>query len=96
MPNSFHSEQYKVFITLLRETRETLQVSQAALASKLDQPQTFVSKCETGVRRLDVVELHAWLQALNVDMPKFLAALTKLWEAHTARTRLPGGTSNRQ
>ena len=89
MPDSFHSEQYRIFITLLRETREVLQVSQAALASKLDQPQTFVSKCETGIRRLDVVELHAWLQALNVDFPKFLATLTKQWEAHAARTRLP-------
>lgn len=85
-----------MFIALLRETRETSKVSQATLASKLGQPQTFVSKCETGVRRLDVVELHAWLQALNVDCSKFLAALTKQWEAHAARTRLPRGTSNSQ
>lgn len=96
MPDSFHSEQYKMFIALLRETREALKVSQAALASKLEQPQTFVSKCETGIRRLDVVELHAWLQALNVDFPKFVDALTKQWEAHTARTRLPRGVGNKQ
>ena len=89
MPDSFHSEQYKIFITLLREAREAIQMSQAALASKLDQPQTFVSKCETGIRRLDVVELHAWLRALNVDVRKFMAALTKRWDAHDARTRLP-------
>ena len=66
-----------------------MQVSQAALASKLDQSQTFVSKCETGIRRLDVVELHAWLQALNMEVPKFMAALMKRWDAHDARTQLP-------
>ena len=95
MPNSFHSEQYKIFIALLRETREALKVSQATLASKLEQPQTFVSKCETGIRRLDVVELHAWLQALNVDFSTFLSTLTKQWEAHAARTRHPMVKRNR-
>lgn len=89
MPNSFHSEQYKIFISLLRETREALKVSQATLASKLEQPQTFVSKCETGIRRLDVVELHAWLQALNVEFSTFLSTLTKQWEAHSARNQHP-------
>lgn len=96
MPDSFHSEQYKIFISLLRETREGQQVSQAALASKLDKPQTFISKCETGIRRLDVVELHEWLHALNVDFPQFLEALTKQWDAHSDRTRLPRGAANRR
>jgi transcriptional regulator with XRE-family HTH domain len=73
---------------LLRETRESQRVSQAALAAKLGLPQTFVSKCETGVRRLDVVELHAWLSALNVNFSTFLKLLERRWSAHAARIRI--------
>lgn len=95
MPNAFHSEQYKIFTTLLRKTRVDLGVSQAALAQELGMPQTFVSKCETGIRRVDVVELHAWLRSLNVDFSEFVAALTKQWEAHAARTNLSRGASRK-
>ena len=95
MPNAFHSEQYKIFIGLLRSTRVDLGVSQAALAQKLGFPQTFVSKCETGIRRVDVVELQAWLQALNVDFSEFVATLAKQWDAHSTRTRLPRGASRK-
>lgn len=92
MSNAFHSEQYAIFIELLRKTRVDLGVSQAALAEELGFPQTFVSKCETGIRRVDVVELQAWLRALNVDFSEFVAALTRQWDAHSTRTRLPRGT----
>ena len=88
MPSSLHSEPYRIFIALLRETREGLNVSQAALALKLEQPQTFVSKCETGIRRVDVVELNAWLRALNADLPQFVEGLTKRLDAHSDRTRI--------
>lgn len=92
MPNAFHSKQYQIFITLLRKTRVDLGVSQAALAVKLGMQQTFVSKCETGIRRVDVVELHAWLRALDVDYSGFIATLIKQWDAHAARTHLPRGS----
>lgn len=88
MPESFQSERYKIFMGLLRETRESLKVSQAALAEKLGQPQTFVSKCETGVRRVDVVELHAWMQALGVNFTTFTKQLEKRWGAHAERTKI--------
>lgn len=95
MPNAFHSEQYKIFIELLRKTRVDLGVSQADLAQELGYPQTFVSKCETGIRRVDVVELQAWLLALKVDFSEFVATLAKQWDAHATRTRLPGETSRK-
>ena len=96
MPNAFHSEQYKIFIELLRKTRVDLGVSQAVLAQKLGFPQAFVSKCETGIRRVDVIELNAWLRALNVEFPEFVATLTEQWDAHLARTHLLRGESRRR
>lgn len=72
----------------LRKSRVEQDVSQATLAHRLNVPQTFVSKCETGIRRVDVVELRAWLIALQVDYAAFIAELSKQWDAHSARTKL--------
>lgn len=90
MQNSFHSERYKIFIGLLREVRESKKVSQSVLAQKLGYPQTFVSKCETGVRRVDVVELSGWLRGLDVDYTDFICRLNERWDAHTTRNLLRG------
>ena len=34
-----------------------------------------MSKCETGVRRLDVIELRIWLKALGYELADFVQAL---------------------
>ena len=34
-----------------------------------------MSKCETGVRHLDVVELKLWLEALGKDVTEFVLEL---------------------
>ncbi|OYT88662.1 MAG: transcriptional regulator [Burkholderiales bacterium PBB3] len=85
MQNTFHSERYKIFIGLLREVRESKKISQTVLANKLQQPQTFVSKCETGVRRLDVVELCDWLSGLGIEPADFVIKLQERWDAHAIR-----------
>ena len=90
MQNTFHSERYRIFIGLLREVRESKKISQTALAQKLGQPQTFVSKCETGVRRIDVVELSDWLCGLGMEYADFVHKLTERWDAHAVRIMLRG------
>lgn len=45
------------------------------LARRLDWTQADISKCETGVRRLDVVELKLWLEALGSDLAGFVEEL---------------------
>lgn len=42
-------------------------LSQSSLASRLGKPQSFVSKYETGERRLDVLEFIAICQALEIN-----------------------------
>jgi transcriptional regulator with XRE-family HTH domain len=44
----------------LRETREMLGLSQSEVAEKLDRTQSYVSRCETETRRLDIFELEAF------------------------------------
>jgi transcriptional regulator with XRE-family HTH domain len=48
---------YEHFIQRLAEARVARNLTQAEVATRLGRPQSFVSKCETGERRVDVVEL---------------------------------------
>ena len=45
------------------------------LARRLAWTQADVSKCETGVRRLDVIELRIWLKALGYELADFVREL---------------------
>ena len=75
MPRSTHHPGYGVFLQLLRAERKTHGVTQAQLASTLENRQTFVSKIENGERRLDVVEVMEYLKAIGADPREFFAKL---------------------
>jgi len=78
MQKSVHSPAYRAFRQFLREAREESGVTQVQLAERLAESQDFVSKCERGVRRLDVVELVQWCRALDVPFPEFAEDLERL------------------
>lgn len=75
MLKSLHSRQNDVFLRLLRSKRETQRLRQLDLAIRLGRGQATVSKVERGTRRLDVVELWAWLNALEIDFVTFTREL---------------------
>lgn len=70
-----YSSDYAHLLTELRNARVSAGVSQVQLAEALGQLQTYVSKCELGDRRLDVIELRAWVIALGGDPVAFMAGL---------------------
>ena len=72
MPKSIHTEEYGQFRLLLIEARKKADISQAELATKLNRPQSFVSKFERGERRLDVVEFGYVAAALGIEPLRFL------------------------
>ena len=55
---------------LLRQYRERAGKKQEELAELLGVPQSFVSKCESGERRVDLSELRAICAALNVPLSR--------------------------
>lgn len=59
----------------MRETRLRAGLTQSELGRKIGETQTFVSKCERGQRRIDVVELRAFCRAFGVKLVDFVAAL---------------------
>ena len=62
---------------LLRETRVAAGLSQRQAAKKLDRTQAFISKCESGERRVDVVELVEFLQVYGAEPEGFIR---KIWD----------------
>ena len=82
-----HSDEYQHFLAELRAVREEAGMSQVSLATQLGIDRTLVTKAEGGVRRLDVMELRAWLHALGVELLPFIARL----EDRLARNAKPAG-----
>jgi transcriptional regulator with XRE-family HTH domain len=63
------------FLSLLREKRRAAGLRQADLARKLGQPQSFVSKYESGERRIDVFELGEICKTLGLTLVDFVREL---------------------
>ena len=64
--------QRKILRALLKQLRTNAQLTQTDLARKLKQPQSFVSKYESGERRLDLIELRNICKALGIPLLSFV------------------------
>jgi transcriptional regulator with XRE-family HTH domain len=58
----------------LRRVRLDAKLSQETLAKRLKQPQSYVSKIESGERGIDPVEMYAWAEACDAE-PLYLFSL---------------------
>jgi transcriptional regulator with XRE-family HTH domain len=70
---STHRADYSFLSNLLREIREQAGLRQVDVADRMGEPQSFVSKYETGERRLDLVELAGVCQAIGIGLGEFVA-----------------------
>jgi transcriptional regulator with XRE-family HTH domain len=77
MKKSLHTVQQKVLLGLLREAREDANLRQEDVAQRLGRPQSFVSKYESGERRLDLLEFRNVCRVLGVSPVSFLQRLEK-------------------
>jgi transcriptional regulator with XRE-family HTH domain len=75
MSKPLHTPDYALFLEELRAARDRVGMSQMELARLIGEDQTFVSKCERGVRRVDVVELRRWTEAMGIGLPEFVKLL---------------------
>ena len=65
--------EYDSFLKRLAQARHDVGLTQAEVASRLKKPQSFVSKCETGERRVDVVELKRFGEVYGRSLDWFVA-----------------------
>ncbi|MFW1763576.1 MULTISPECIES: helix-turn-helix domain-containing protein [Acinetobacter] len=72
--SSIHDPRYKNLIKELIRIRELKNITQVELATSLKKPQSYIAKVENLDRRIDVIELHDWLSALDKSISDFLAS----------------------
>ncbi|MCE9562465.1 MAG: helix-turn-helix transcriptional regulator [Planctomycetes bacterium] len=72
MKKSQHTSEYKRLTDALRQAREIAGLTQADVAKKLRVYASFVSKVESGERRIDVIELKQFCRAYGLELVAFL------------------------
>ena len=84
------TDEHQKFCEALRDMRRIAGVTQQALAESLGVPQSFVSKYETGERRLDFLETRKVCQALGQSILELNRRLDLSREADAPRRRNAG------
>lgn len=72
--------EYRKLPALLRELRESAQLTQRDLGARMKRPQSWVYNCETANRRVDVTEFVAWAKACGVAPLKAFARVVDFLE----------------
>jgi len=71
LTKSVHSRRYKLFLALLRQARLEAGLTQEQVAKTFRVPQSWVSKCESGERRVDIIELERFAAAYGKPISFF-------------------------
>jgi transcriptional regulator with XRE-family HTH domain len=69
---STRSARYRTFLKRLKQARLDANLNQVQVARKLHRPQSFVSKVESGERRVDVIELTEFAELYGKSIEFFL------------------------
>lgn len=79
MSKSVYTSTYRRMLSCLVQARRSAGLNQTELAKRLGRPQSFVSKFEAGERRIDVVELIAICNKLDLDPAEVIAVINQGW-----------------
>ncbi|WP_448204694.1 helix-turn-helix domain-containing protein [Azospirillum sp. sgz302134] len=75
MRPSIYSERQQRLRDILRELRQDKGLKQTEVAERLGLPQSYISKYESGERRLDVIEFIDLCAVLGVDPREIIGRL---------------------
>lgn len=75
----------KIVARLLRSMRVEAGLRQADVASALGVPQSYVSKCESAERRVDIVELFRYCEACGSNLRSFANRLAREFPGDAAK-----------
>lgn len=73
MPKTIHSKQHRAIVERLRRARVEAGLRQIDAAKKLRKQQSYISRCESGEHRLDVVELQVFAELYGKPLDFFTA-----------------------
>lgn len=72
MNKSVYTKDYKEIIERLKTARIDAGLAQQEVANKLSKPQSYISKIESGERRLDVAEIKKFAIVYKKDISFFI------------------------
>ncbi|MEZ5942919.1 MAG: helix-turn-helix transcriptional regulator [Planctomycetaceae bacterium] len=72
MKKSKFTKQYARLLHALRDARQAAGLTQVEVAERFEAHAPFVSKCESGERRIDVVELAAFCRIYGITVSDLL------------------------
>lgn len=75
--STVHDPRYLEVITRLRNARRSQGNSQRELAQTLGKTQSWVSKVESGERRLDIIETLDMCAVLGISLNDLIASIAK-------------------
>ena len=73
MKKSRFSKKYTALLRVLRDARKEAGLTQKEVARKFGAHASFVSKCESGERRIDVIEFSSFCKLYGVTVTELLA-----------------------
>jgi transcriptional regulator with XRE-family HTH domain len=77
MKKRIYIAQRSRLVSLLREMRIEVGLTQTALAARIEKDQTYVSRYESGQRKLDVLEVREICQVIGITLEEFVKRLEK-------------------
>lgn len=72
MSKTIHNQTYKKLIAELKKARRAAGLTQQDVADALDKPQSYVAKTEGYERRLDIIELMEFCDAVRANKKQIL------------------------
>jgi transcriptional regulator with XRE-family HTH domain len=75
MKKTIQDSEQKKLLELLKRIRQDKGIRQVELAEKLGVPQSFISKYESGDRRLDILELRQVCKAVGITLQELIRKL---------------------
>ena len=72
MSNGLYSKEHKIIVEKLIKARHDAGVDQIEVAKKLGKSQSYLSKIESGQRKIDVVQLKKFAEIYKKDINFFL------------------------
>ena len=97
MRKSIHSDPQRVFQKLLRQVRNEAGLTQKQLAARLNTPHSRISDYERGGRRMDLVQLMVYCEALGIELRTFVDRFLRMCAEETApQMEEPGSSGNKE
>ena len=73
MKSATYRQKYRQFLERLKSARKEARLTQMEVSERISRPQSFISKVESGERRLDIIELAEIARVYKKAIDYFLS-----------------------